>query len=123
MFRDQVDETLSRLNLKPSASELKLMLRTVSWRVESAPPVVAKVYKRGKVDADPIHGRYELMAGGKRSVVEYEPDSELRDSEQFTRHFYQPKPLRTLEEIRADILAVRNEAEGLLDELVQGAAK
>ena len=76
-----------------------------------------------KVDAGPLHERYELMAGGKRSVVEYEPDSELRDSEQFTRHFYQPKPLRTLDEIRADILAVRNEAEGLLDELVQGAAK
>ena len=55
--------------------------------------------------------------------MEYEPDSELRDPEQFTRHFYQPKPLRTLDEIRVDILAVRNEAEGLLDELVQGAAK
>jgi type I restriction enzyme M protein len=161
VFRDQVDEALSRLNRKLSASELKLMLRTVSWRVEPAPPVVAKVYKRGKVDADPLHGRYELMVGGKRSVVEYEPDSELRDTEQvpllepggieaffrrevlphvpdawidpdgtkigyeisFTRHFYQPKPLRTLEEIRADILAVRNEAEGLLDELVLGAAK
>ena len=76
-----------------------------------------------KVDADPLHGRYELMAGGKRSVLEFEPDSELRDSEQFTRHLYQPKPLRTLDEIRVDILAVRNEAEGLLDELVQGAAK
>ena len=34
-----------------------------------------------------------------------------------------PHPLRTLEEMRADILAVQNEAEGLLDELVQGAAK
>ena len=31
----------------------------------------------------------------------------------FTRHFYQPKPLRTLDEIRADILAVEKEAEGL----------
>jgi|ERR1035437_1022190 type I restriction enzyme M protein len=41
----------------------------------------------------------------------------------FTRYFCQPKPLRTLDEIRADILAVQNEAEGLLDELVQGAAK
>jgi type I restriction enzyme M protein len=41
----------------------------------------------------------------------------------FTRYFYQPKPLRTLEEIRADILAVQKEAEGLLDELLQGSAK
>ena len=36
----------------------------------------------------------------------------------FTRYFYQPKPLRTLDEIRADILAVQKEAEGLLDDLV-----
>jgi len=161
VFRDQVDETLSRLNLKLSASELKLILRTVSWRVESAPPVLAKVYKPGKIEPDPLRGRYEQVVRGKRSVVEYEPDSELRDTEQvpllepggieaffqrevlphvpdawidpdgtkvgyeisFTRYFYQPKPLRTLEEIRADILAVQNEAEGLLDELLQGASK
>jgi type I restriction enzyme M protein len=94
-------------------------------------------------------------------VAEYEPDGDLRDSEQvplleeggvaaffrrevlpyapdawidetatkigyeisFTRYFYQPKPLRTLEEIRADILAVKKESEGLLDELFQGGAR
>jgi type I restriction enzyme M protein len=161
VFRDRVDETLSRLDLKLSATELKLMLRAVSWRVESAPPVVARIYKPGKVEADPLHGRNEQMVGSKRAVVEYEPDSDLRDTEEvpllepggieaffrrevlphvpdawidpdgtkigyeisFTRHFYQPKPLRTLEEIRADILAVQKEAEGLLDELLQGAAK
>ena len=98
---------------------------------------------------------------GKHCVVEFEPDSELRDTEQvpllepggieaffrrevlphvpdawidtdatktgyeisFTRYFYQPKPLRTLEEIRADILEVQKEAEGLLDEILEGAAK
>ena len=36
----------------------------------------------------------------------------------FTRHFYKPQPLRTLEEIRADILAIEKEAEGLLDGLL-----
>src|ERR1039457_4247578 len=76
-----------------------------------------------KVDADPLHGRYELMAGGKRAVLEFEPDSELRASEQFTGPCYQPKPPLPLDELRAAILAVRTEAEGLLDELVQGAAK
>lgn len=38
----------------------------------------------------------------------------------FTRHFYKPQPLRTLAEIRADILAVEVEAGGLLDELLKG---
>ncbi len=32
----------------------------------------------------------------------------------FTRYFYKPQPLRTLEEIRADILALEGETEGLL---------
>jgi len=41
----------------------------------------------------------------------------------FTRHFYQPQPLRTLDEIRADILAEEKEAEGLLDEFLKGGVK
>ena len=38
----------------------------------------------------------------------------------FTRHFYKPQPLRALEEIRADILALERETEGLLAEIVGG---
>ena len=138
-------------------------LRAVSWRVETAPPVIAKTHKPGKAKADPLHGLFEGRDGppGRPSIVEYEPDSDLRDTEQvpllepggieafirrevlpytpdawikedatkigyeisFTRHFYQPQPLRTLDAIRADILAVEKEAEGLLDELLQGGAK
>ena len=37
----------------------------------------------------------------------------------FTRHFYKPQPLRPLEEIRADILAIEQEAEGLLGDLLK----
>ncbi len=36
----------------------------------------------------------------------------------FTRYFYKPQPLRTLEEIRADILALEQETEGLLGEII-----
>ncbi len=36
----------------------------------------------------------------------------------FNRYFYKPQPLRTLEQIRADILALEKETEGLLDEIV-----
>ena len=32
----------------------------------------------------------------------------------FNRYFYKPEPMRTLDEIRADIAAVEREAEGLL---------
>jgi type I restriction enzyme M protein len=60
----------------------------------------------------------------------YTPDAWIDESKtkigyeiSFTRHFYKPQPLRTLEEIRADIIAVEKEAEGLLDDLRKGSSK
>jgi len=155
-FRSEVQNALKLQGLKLSAVDLKLLLKQVSWREESAPPVIAKVHKGGKVAADPLRGLFPLEIGGKSCVVEYEPDADLRDSEQiplleeggidaflqrevlpytpdawrnpeatkvgyevsFTRHFYKPKPLRTLAEIAADIRAIEQEAEGLLDGLL-----
>ena len=35
----------------------------------------------------------------------------------FIRYFYKPKPMRTLDEIRADILALEKETEGLLADI------
>ena len=92
----------------------------------------------------------------KQCVVEYEPDTDLRDTEQvplleqggveaflrrevlsyaadawyvpgsvkigyeisFTRYFYKPTPMRSLKEIRADILALEQETDGLLEEII-----
>jgi type I restriction enzyme M protein len=158
VFREKVDAALNKLKIKVGASDLKTILRAVSWRVETAPPVIARVHKSGKAEADPLHGLYEAVVDNKTCVVEYESDSELRDTEQvplleeggiealirrevlpytpdawmdetkteigyeisFTRHFYKPQPLRSLEEIRADILALEKETEGLLTEIVGG---
>ena len=156
-FRDRVNSALDKLKIKLPAADLKQILKAVSWREESAPPVIAKLYKPGKAKADPLRGLFEAKVEGKAAVVEYEPDSDLRDTEQvplleeggieafirrevlpytpdawikqdatkigyevsFTRHFYKPQPLRTLEEISADILAIEKEAEGLLDGLLK----
>ncbi len=41
----------------------------------------------------------------------------------FTRYFYKPKPLRSLEEIRADILALERETDGLLAEILGDGAE
>jgi type I restriction enzyme M protein len=157
IFRDRVDAALRQAEIRLSAADLKQILKAVSWRVESAPPVIAKVHKPGKAKADPLRGFYAVKVDSKERIVEYEPDSDLRDTEQvplleaggieafirrevlpytpdawikeeatkigyeisFTRHFYKPQPLRTLEEIGADILAIENEAEGLLDGLLK----
>jgi hypothetical protein len=75
---DVIVEMLANVNL---ASDLKL-LRAVSWRVETAPPIIVKIHKPGKAKPDPFHGLYEAEVDGKKCVVEYEADSELRDTEQ-----------------------------------------
>ena len=137
-----------------AAKEIKA-LKEIAERAESASPVIKKIHKRG-VDPNPLAGLFTATVSGKRCVVEYEPDSDLRDTEQvplleeggveaflrrevlphaadawyvsdsvktgyeisFTRYFYKPQPLRTLEEIRADILALEKETEGLLGDIL-----
>jgi pullulanase/glycogen debranching enzyme len=76
-----------------------------------------------------------LKAGGieaflRREVLPHAPDAWYDPASvktgyeiSFTRYFYKPQPMRTLEEIRADILALEKEAEGLLGEIVGGALK
>ena len=82
VFRDLVDAALKKAGTKLPAAELKLILKAVSWRVETAPPVIAKVHKPGKLTADPMLGLYDAVIAGKPCVVEYEPDTDLRDTEQ-----------------------------------------
>jgi len=38
----------------------------------------------------------------------------------YIREYYKPQPMRSLEEIRADILALESETEGLLEEVIGG---
>lgn len=81
-FVDQFETTLVRLDMKLSAADRKAILQAVSWRVEGAPPVIRKYHKPGKAQPDPLRGLYPVKIEGKSWIVEYEPDSELRDHEQ-----------------------------------------
>ena len=61
----------------------------------------------------------------RREVLPYAPDAWVDESAtkigyeiSFTRYFYKPQPLRTLEEIRADIKALEQETEGLLGQIL-----
>ena len=60
-----------------------------------------------------------------REVLPYASDAWIDESKtkigyevSFTRHFYQPQPMRTLDEIRADIRALEAETDDLLSEIV-----
>jgi len=134
--------------------EIKV-LKESAERADNAPSVIKKIHKKGTA-ADPLRGLFPTTIDGKPAVVEYEPDPDLRDTEQvplleeggieaflrrevlphasdawyapdsvrtgyevsFSRYFFKPQALRTLEEIRADILALERETEGLLEELI-----
>ncbi|HEV7280406.1 MAG TPA: class I SAM-dependent DNA methyltransferase [Pirellulaceae bacterium] len=82
VFLKDVQAALKKLSVKLSAAEHKLIVGAASWQVEGAPKVIKKVHKPGKVQPDPLRGLYEVQIDGKTCVVEYEPDSELRDFEQ-----------------------------------------
>ncbi len=56
-------------------------LKASGVRGEEATPVIRKIHKRG-VEADPLRGLFEAPVDGKTAVVEYEPDTSLRDTEQ-----------------------------------------
>jgi len=82
VFLNKVEAGITKLKLKLSGPEIKEIVSALSWNVESAPPVIKKVHKPGKTKVDPLHGLYEAKIDGQTCVVEYEPDSELRDYEQ-----------------------------------------
>lgn len=63
-----------------TAKEIK-QLKEDGVRDESAPPLIRKALPYAATP-DPLHGRYEALIDGRARVVEYEPDSELRDTEQ-----------------------------------------
>lgn len=155
-FSEAVENAAEKDGVKLTPKRWKLIQTALAVKGEAAEPVIKKLHKAGKVEVAPLYGRYAVTVNGKSCVVEYEPDSDLRDTEQvplleeggieafvkrevlphvpdawvaedatkigyeisFTRYFYKPQPLRTLEEIRADIEAIERETEGLLDQVL-----
>ncbi len=154
VFLDVLKADLSGRRVKLTAKRRKLLQTALAERNEAAEPVVKRVHRRGTAP-DPIRGMFESRDGSKTRVVEYEPDTALRDTEQiplketggiegflrrevlpyagdawyvaksvkigyeisFNRYFHKPEPMRTLDEIRAEIAAVERDAEGLLEGL------
>jgi type I restriction enzyme M protein len=63
----------------------------------------------------------------RREVLPYAPDAWYDPTSvkvgyeiNFNRYFYKPKALRTLDEIRVDLLAVEEEVQGLLNTILGG---
>ena len=136
------------------AAEIR-KLRNEGKRDEHAAPIIRSIHPTNTVP-DPLHGLVTTTIKGEPAVVEYEPDPDLRDTEQipllepggidtflrrevlpyaadawytptnikigcevnFNRNFYKPQPMRSLDDIVADIISVERESEGLLAALL-----
>jgi type I restriction enzyme M protein len=82
LFTDDVRAALKKLNLKPGAPQLKQILDAVSWRDPAAAPVIAKeLYLEIDTEDQRLAARtwYPVVEDGNATI--YEPDSELRDTE------------------------------------------
>jgi type I restriction enzyme M protein len=159
-FNEKLEVMAEHHGVKLTGKRQKLLQTALAQRDETAMPVIKKIHKPSKANPDPMRGLNAATINGKACVVEYEPDSELRDTEQvplletggieaflqrevlphaqdawydpesvkigyevsFTRYFYKPQALRSLEDIRADILALERETEGLLGEIIGSGA-
>ena len=80
-FMKAVDADASERGVRLTAKRKNLLRTALASRDEAAEPVIKKVHKLGAV-SDSIRGLVEATVDGRRRVVEYEPDSELRDTEQ-----------------------------------------
>ena len=136
------------------AAEIK-KFKAEKEKDDTSAPIIRKVLPTS-TEPNLLQGRVETTLKGKTTVVEYEPDTDLRDTEQvpllhpggiesflsdevlpyapdawynpqavrtgyevnFNRNFYKPQPMRPLEEIRADILALELETDGLLADIL-----
>lgn len=155
-FLKVLNKMSDEMNLKLTTKRLNLIKNYFTETDETAQPVIKKIHKPGKAIANRLYGLYENEVGGKKAIIEYEPDSDLRDTEQipllekggieaffkrevlsfasdawidadriligyeisFTKYFYKPTEMRTLEEIRAEIISLETETDGLLDEII-----
>lgn len=154
-FSDVLSDVAKSMEEKLPAKRAKLIKDNMAFVDEQAEKVIKKVHKASKTPANPLYGLFEY---GKNEVIEYETDTNLRNTEQipllheggieaffkdevlifapdawidgsktqigyevsFTKYFYKPVALRSLDEIIADIKALEAETDGLLHEIIGG---
>lgn len=158
LFLSELSKIADRLDIKLSTKRLNLIKNNLAQIDDTAEKVIKKIHKNGKVEENTLNGLFGVIIAGKRCVVEYESDPNLRDNEQiqllhaggieqffkdevlsfvpdawidesktqigyeisFTKYFYKPVKLRTLEEIKTEIMGLEAETDGLLREIIGG---
>ena len=124
-FTETVETLAKAHGVRMTAKRQKLIMASFGTKDSSAEPVIKKVTKaKGAEEADaPLYGRYPQVIDGKPVIVEYEPDSELRDTEQVP--FLEDGGIEAF--IRREVLPHApdawiedEETEGLLEDVLTG---
>lgn len=100
---------INRMNILQAAEKVLRDYENIPFLLE----------KDGKLKKQKIEEYFE------REVKPHVPDAWIDDSKtktgyemNFTKYFYEFKPLRPLEEIRQDILALEKETDGMIREVI-----
>jgi type I restriction enzyme M protein len=135
VFLAAVEADAKEHGVKLPAKRIKSIQAFLAEKDETAERVIKRTAKAGiEYEPDPDLRDTEqvplLEEGGikaffAREVLPHVPDAwidhektEIGYEISFTRHFYKPMPLRSLDEIKSDLEALQAEAEGLLEEIV-----
>jgi type I restriction enzyme M protein len=113
----------------PSKTEEDALHGLYAVHIEGKPRIVEYEADTSLRDTEqvPLLEEGGIEAFFRREVLPHVPDAWIDASKtqigyeiSFTRHFYKPTPLRSLDKIRADLEALQDEAEGLIDRIVEG---
>jgi len=129
-FEVVLDGVFRKRNIDVDKSLKKAILKALSEHDETADIIYDK---HGNPEPNPDLRDYENVPLNKdvheyfkREVKPHLPDAWIDEKKtkvgyeiSFTKYFYKYKPLRSLEEIRKDILALEKETEGLLQEVLK----
>lgn len=129
----QLEDEAKRQFFPLKRSDLKILREAFTARDEQAAPVIES-QTRGQIvyepdpelrDTENVPLTESIAAYFAREVLPYASDAWINHEKtvkgyeiSFTRYFYKYQPLRSLEEITANILALENETEGLLQRIV-----
>ena len=80
-FMEVVVADASAHGVKLTAKRNRLLQTSLAVREKAADPVIKRTHRSGR-EANPMQGLFSSAIGGKPAVVEYEPDPDLRDTEQ-----------------------------------------
>lgn len=127
-------EAAAEEDLKLTQRDWKLVRDIFTEKDETAEPVILERTAEGVIyepdselrDTEEVPLKEEIQAYFEREVLPYVPDAWINHNRTvrgyeilFTKYFYKFKPLRDLEDIQADILALEAQTEGVLRQIIE----